>query len=187
MISGVYAIKNLVNGKCYVGQSKNITWRLLGHKVALTKGIHYNKHLQSAVNKHGIDNFSFEVLEICELDKKVLCVKEQKWMDKLDSAYNMAPVAGSTLGLKLSKKVCERMSRMMKGRKITWGKKISKAKKGVLHITQAQIKADKEQSIKRKGKVPGPTKGMKIPNISKAMKKIWKERHSLEAYERKSK
>lgn len=61
-ICGVYKIENLINGKVYVGKSKNIGIRWSEHRSELNSGNHINAHLQSAWNKYGEDNFRFDVL-----------------------------------------------------------------------------------------------------------------------------
>lgn len=62
---GVYAIRNLINGKIYIGStinSFNKRWQC--HKKRLRKGNHHNEHLQASWNKYGEENFSFDIIEI---------------------------------------------------------------------------------------------------------------------------
>lgn len=66
---GVYLIRNIKNGKVYVGQTNNLKIRKQNHFADLKANIHHNKHLQNAWNKYGGKNFEFEVLEECSLDK----------------------------------------------------------------------------------------------------------------------
>lgn len=61
---GIYKILNNINGKFYIGSSRNIDKRLNDHKNELRKNKHINPHLQSAWNKYGEENFSFEILLI---------------------------------------------------------------------------------------------------------------------------
>lgn len=63
--SGIYIIKCLVDNKVYIGQSISIRGRLGYHRRDLKKNKHSNSHLQSAWNKYGKDNFTFEILEVC--------------------------------------------------------------------------------------------------------------------------
>ena len=67
--AGVYLIRNIKNGKVYVGQTNNLKIRKQNHFADLKANIHHNKHLQNAWNKYGEKNFEFEVLEECSLDK----------------------------------------------------------------------------------------------------------------------
>lgn len=46
--SGIYQWRNLVNGKVYIGSTKNFTMRKKTHIEALRKNKHHNRHLQSA-------------------------------------------------------------------------------------------------------------------------------------------
>ena len=61
-ICGVYKIENLVNGKVYIGKSKNIGVRWSEHRSELNNGTHINPHLQSAWYKYGESNFRFDVI-----------------------------------------------------------------------------------------------------------------------------
>lgn len=98
--SGIYIIKNTLNGKCYIGQAKSIGDRWYTHKSSLSRGKHHSRYLQASWNKYGQDAFVFQVLEYVKLDKELLTQKEQYWINKLKPAYNLAPAAGSSLGIK---------------------------------------------------------------------------------------
>ena len=54
---GIYKIENMINHKIYIGQSENIEKRWKQHK-----GREDNIHLKNAMEKYGLNNFSFEVL-----------------------------------------------------------------------------------------------------------------------------
>lgn len=68
VITGIYCIENLVNGKKYIGQSKDISQRWRSHLCDLRKNKHSNEKLQNAWNKYGEDNFCFKVLELADYD-----------------------------------------------------------------------------------------------------------------------
>jgi group I intron endonuclease len=78
--SGVYAIKNLVNGKVYIGSSNRIERRKISHFSALRNGSHYNAHLQRAFNKYGEVNIQLLVLAVCA--EKDLLDTEQRYIDE---------------------------------------------------------------------------------------------------------
>lgn len=67
IISGVYSITNLVNGKVYYGRSEDIYRRWNSHKNHLIKGEHVNKELQWDWDKYGSNNFIFEIVEESDL------------------------------------------------------------------------------------------------------------------------
>jgi len=80
------------------------------------KGISSNTYLQRALNKYGLENFSFTVLEFCpnignlppNLYNKILIASEQKYLDLIDEKYNINPIAGKTrLGSTHSEKTKE--------------------------------------------------------------------------------
>lgn len=65
---GIYKVINLINNKLYIGQSKQIYKRLEDHYYNLSNNRHRNKHLQNSWNKHGEENFLFEILEVCDIE-----------------------------------------------------------------------------------------------------------------------
>lgn len=93
-ICGIYTITNLVNGKMYVGFSRDFAWRKRMHIIYLNLGEHKNSHLQSAWNKYGKENFEFEIIEECE--KELLSAMEHYWATILrvhedEYGYNIKP------------------------------------------------------------------------------------------------
>jgi group I intron endonuclease len=83
MKSGIYQIKNLVNGKIYIGQSLNVKYRLNGHLSSLKRNKHENYHLQNSFNVYGENQFSFSVIEYCEVDN--LDEREKFWINQFKS------------------------------------------------------------------------------------------------------
>ena len=61
-ICGIYMIQNKINGKIYIGQSKDIYNRWTSHKNS-SKNPKYPIHF--AINSLGKENFSFSILEKC--------------------------------------------------------------------------------------------------------------------------
>jgi group I intron endonuclease len=82
---GIYAITNKLCEKRYVGKSKNVKERWYAHKWSLKKKKRpkdCNIHLWNAVQKYGIENFEFTVLEEFETcDEEVMKTRELFWMD----------------------------------------------------------------------------------------------------------
>ena len=98
---GIYMIKNNINGKMYIGQSKNINTRWIKHKTELNANRHANRHLQGSWNKYGSDSFSFLILEECLEDE--LNKKEQYYIEFYDSfntGYNLDKGGNGVCGFK---------------------------------------------------------------------------------------
>lgn len=92
---GIYKITNLINGKCYIGQSVDILRRWRNHKETSKNSSKeaYEYPLYRAFRKYGLENFSFEILEECK--KEELDIKETFYINKynsLDEGYNQVLV-----------------------------------------------------------------------------------------------
>ena len=96
-ICGIYMIKNLINGKVYIGQSRGIKNRISRHKSDLRKNKHGNSHLQFSWNKYGIDNFEFSIVEECEVenlnDREIFWINFYESVDK-NKGYNQKTGGG---------------------------------------------------------------------------------------------
>lgn len=120
VICGVYEIVNILNGKKYIGSSNNIKNRLRQHKAHLIAKKHHSFLLQRAVNKHGIENFICNFLEICSLENQL--DKEQYYLDLFktyDTGYNIAKSSKNpSIGRGFSKKHLKKLSDSHIGNKI---------------------------------------------------------------------
>lgn len=85
--SGIYQIQNQINGDFYIGSSKDLNRRQKDHFSLLKRNKNKSLLLQRAVNKYGIDNFKFIILEECSIDQ--LFILEQKYVDELNPKYNI--------------------------------------------------------------------------------------------------
>ncbi len=83
IICGIYCIENIIDGKKYIGQSKNIYNRWYQHKLELNHNKHGNRYLQNAWNKYGENNFKFYIIEKCSEDE--LNEKEIYYINCFDS------------------------------------------------------------------------------------------------------
>jgi len=119
--SGIYRIRNLKNGKCYIGSAVNFTRRWNNHRIALRKNKHHNPHLQRAWNKYGEDGFAFEIVE-ADLETPYLISREQYWFNHTDckKLYNVDLTAGSRLGHRHTDEAKEKL------RQANLGKRASK-------------------------------------------------------------
>lgn len=103
---GIYKIINKINEDCYIGSSINLKNREFRHLRDLKNNNHHSVILQRAVEKYGIENFQFEIVEECL--KSELLNREQYYLDTLNPKYNICKIAGSPLGTKQSKEACEK-------------------------------------------------------------------------------
>jgi group I intron endonuclease len=92
---GIYKITNTKNGKFYVGSSKNIDVRFKSHVSALVAKRHHCKHLQFSFDKHGLESFSFDVIEICESAEAALKREGEilKEVHGTKNCFNSSPLA----------------------------------------------------------------------------------------------
>ena len=118
---GIYKIISKIDGKYYIGSSKNINGnygRWYKHKYYLNKNIHHNLHLQNAWNKYGEDNFEWIIIQYCK--ESDLLKTEQNYLNiaKLNKnlCYNKTFLAGRvdwTIEMK------EKISKLHKGKKLS--------------------------------------------------------------------
>ncbi len=95
---GAFQIRNIANGKIFVGTSNNLAAIWNRHKFQLNMGSHRNAQLQKDWNALGEENFAFEVLEALQHEdgitdyNKELEVLEGLFMEELqpfgDRGYN---------------------------------------------------------------------------------------------------
>lgn len=114
-VCGIYKIENLVDGKVYVGKSKNVRsrYRQYVRDQERQAGYHMNQYLLRAMNKHGVENFRMSIIEEC--DESVLSTRELHWMTTLDSlgdnGYNLRSDTdqGMVVHPKTSKRITDRL------------------------------------------------------------------------------
>lgn len=83
---GIYKITNIVNGKCYIGRTSCFYRRSHNYIYDFNnqRSRQINEYLLRSMLKHGIDKFTFCVIEIC--DKDEVEDRELFWMDYFKSA-----------------------------------------------------------------------------------------------------
>lgn len=119
----IYKIRNLVDGKVYVGQAIRFEKRKSRHLWELRAGRHSNDHLQRAWLLQGEAQFLFEVLKD-DVDPLHLTREEQRFIDVYRASdpafgYNKSPAAASNRGVKYSVASRLKMSIAQKGRTFT--------------------------------------------------------------------
>ena len=175
--SGIYRIKNLQNGKIYIGKSKNIKRRWIAHKSALKCGNHFNSHLQSAWDKYGNPNFIFEVIETCDIE--LLGIKETYYINFYNTitlGYNQL-TPNNNGGFTHSEESKLKMSKALKG--IIFSeehkRKISESNKGKIN-SKEHIRKMAES---KRGKLRSEESKLKMSNARKGKPRIFSEEHKL--------
>lgn len=135
MTTGVYKITNLVNGKVYIGASKNIEKRWSAHR---------NGHTPIAddLKTFGLENFKFEVLlecpedMLCQWERDMICLYDaddpkKGYNSPKDSPYSLKR-AEVLKGRHLSEETKRKMSETHKGKSLSdeAKRKLSEALKG---------------------------------------------------------
>lgn len=114
-VSGVYAIRNKINGKMYIGSSVNIKKRFYEHERLLQANKHHCRYLQHAYKKYGANSFDYMIVYECCENKDVLLFYEQ-WFINLYGDYNTSPTACSPLGTKHTEEFREHIKNRMIGK-----------------------------------------------------------------------
>lgn len=124
-ITGIYQIINIINNDFYIGSAggkKGIYQRIRNHISGFnTKNSHCIK-LLNAMNKYGIENFYFNILEEC--DKNNCEIKEQYWINLLKPKYNVLQIAFSPKGRIHSEETKRKIGLKHKGKKISEDQKL---------------------------------------------------------------
>lgn len=118
---GIYCIENTINQHKYFGQSVNLNDRLYGHKSKLKHNKHNNRHLQFAVNKYGIENFIFYIVEECstaDLDERERYYISLYQTNNCMFGYNVEP-GGSRAEKTMSQQTKQKISESLRGRVFT--------------------------------------------------------------------
>jgi group I intron endonuclease len=96
-LCGIYQIRNIVNEKVYIGQSKSINIRKGTHFSKLRYNNGHNPHLQNAFNLYGEESFSYEILLICE-ESELTYYENLLIKIALPNCYNIREAADSNKG-----------------------------------------------------------------------------------------
>jgi group I intron endonuclease len=118
--TGIYMIKNLKNGRIYIGSSSVCLKKRIDHHFrSLKSNKHHSCFLQRDFNKCELGDFIYGVIEFCNPEN---CIEiEQTYLDMFNPDYNTSPTAGSSYGVKHTLETRKKYSKAKKG-KIPWNK-----------------------------------------------------------------
>ena len=126
---GIYKFTNKINGKSYIGQSRNIDYRKKSHLANYNNpnSTDYNGLFHRAIRKYGKNNFVFEILEECDCND--LNEREKFYIQYYNTltpnGYNMVPGGFCAIGTKLSLNDVEDITDMLRNTNIS-NKEIAK-------------------------------------------------------------
>lgn len=138
---GIYRIRNLVNGKMYIGfTNMNFGDRRDCHFACLRNNYHFNHDLQNDFNKYGESNFVFEVVEEIESDD-ILKYQEKEiyyisLYDTVNTGYNYT--AGGNHSTRPTKEKIRQMAEI--NRIANTGKRISEETRKRMSISHRKRK-----------------------------------------------
>jgi len=112
MRSGIYAI-TAPSGSQYIGSAIDIKARWRHHRYLLRRQKHFNRGVERAVRKYGLESLSFSTLLICA--PADLIMFEQRAIDILKPKYNACRTAGSQLGVRHSDQTKAKISATKRG------------------------------------------------------------------------
>lgn len=168
--AGIYIIKNLINGKFYIGESLNIKKRIYQHIRSKTQPIH------KAIQKYGLENFEIEIRYFENLSKSDLLDLEEQLIIEYNSiypnGYNICSKGIDNSGCHHSNETKRKISKALKGTKRTSDEiiKSSKSRTGSKR-TPEQIR---NISNAHKGIVYGPCSEETKQKIKNALKERYK-------------
>ena len=174
----IYKATNLINNKCYIGQTKHtLDKRIIEH----TKyDLNDNYYFHNALKKYRIENFKWTILEIC-FNQEELNEKEKWYIKHFNSfgknGYNLNEGGKGNSGYIASEETKKKMSESGKGRIFSeeTKRKISESHKGIKHTEESKIKI----SESRKGHTTSEETKKKM-SISHQGKNhpLWGKHHS---------
>jgi len=142
----IYKIVNKINGKIYIGQTRSsVAKRFNQHCESRNKTV-----IGMAIKKHGRVNFSISAL-LCNIKtQEEINIKEIEYISEYNSiapiGYNVANGGNHS---KLSDESKRKISLKLKGRKVTWSKKVSSGVKRLWENKEYRERQTRQRHQKR--------------------------------------
>lgn len=206
-VSGIYMIQSISKPeRIYIGSAMDIRVRWNNHKKDLGKNKHHSFKLQSHINKYGIEDLEFSIIESGEyISKNHLLSREQGWFepfrykDTQIPYFNNILIAGSRLGTIASEETRQKLRdhsarrgnpAWSRGKVGVYSKEtinnMSNSKKGKHYNVSAEFKVGTPPW--NKGKKATPEAILHQSKAHKGQRGFWKNKKmSLEARQNMSK
>jgi group I intron endonuclease len=179
-VAGVYAIRNLRDGKVYVGSSIDLAHRRQAHWKLLAGNKHHCIHLQRAWNRDGEAGFEWVVLAECTQGE---CRNlEQVYLDRMAGEPNCYNVALDARCPSMTPEVKQKIGRAHKGRprSTEYREKIASALRGKPAVCSPEGALRRVEATKKAwtGKKHSPAARSKMSAAKKGKPKPdgWSER-----------
>src|ERR1700709_2038577 len=111
--AGIYMFFNLFNGNTYIGSSVKLDRRFRVHMSSIGS---VNLPLYKALNKYGVNNFVFLIIQYCDPVEDICLGLEQNFLDLYKPKYNILKLAGSSQGFKHSPDTIAKLKIMHTGK-----------------------------------------------------------------------
>ena len=182
----IYKITNNINNKIYIGQTikKRPTDRFSQHKYIARhlNSEKSNSYLHKAMNKYGVDNFTFEIIE--QIENNLLNEREKYWIAYYDcmvpKGYNLTRGGEGTLGYSRPQTVEERKKRKQSN-KLFYIKNPQASKA----LSERTKKLWENEEYRKKVTESNKKYALKHPNLNKGENNpMYGKKHTKEALEK---
>lgn len=165
----VYKATSRINGKSYIGYTKNLKKRKSDHKYAAANNKYPNKVFHKAIRKYGWDSFDWEILFESEDKDLVYFGMEPHFIteyDTINNGYNLC-YGGAGNSKPRTEQEKKHLSDILKGRKKPdgHGNKVSKALKNRIFSKDTLLRMSKSQKKCEKLTCPVCNKTIDKPNF----------------------
>lgn len=116
-LCGIYRLSVVEHS--YIGSSKNLYSRLREHRHDLQKHQHTNSFLQKVCDKYGLEAISIDIIELCDVNKRIK--REKYWISELKSDMNLKDPVTCELSEQSRKKLSESIKKgLAEGKYVKW-------------------------------------------------------------------
>lgn len=153
----IYSIRNKINGKIYIGQTKNLKNRWAAHAAYAKNPEQTGQYIHRAMAKHGIQNFEYEVLATCrtreDADEVEKFIISQYRSREIGLGYNVKP-GGATAGHSESTKIKLREATIRqiaeKGHPAAGTKRTDEQRRNMSYVQQNERKNNYTPEIRKR-------------------------------------